>query len=93
MIKSFRGKIAEQIHDRLPAPRFPADLYRTAQRKLLMLDAATRLDDLMIPPGNRLEKLHGNRAGEYSIRINDQWRICFNWRDADAYDVEVTDYH
>ena len=58
-----------------------------------MLDAATALNDLMVPPGNRLEKLHGDREGEYSIRINDQWRICFNWRDGDAYDVEVTDYH
>jgi proteic killer suppression protein len=58
-----------------------------------MLDAATALNDLIVPPGNRLEKLHGDREGEYSIRINDQWRVCFNWRDGDAYDVEVTDYH
>jgi len=58
-----------------------------------MLDAATALNDLMVPPGNRLEKLQGDREGEYSIRINDQWRVCFNWRDGDAYDVEVTDYH
>ena len=58
-----------------------------------MLDAATRLDDLMVPPSNRLEKLHGDREGEYSIRINDQWRVCFNWKDGDAYDAEIADYH
>lgn len=93
MIKSFRGKVAEQIHNRERAPRFPADVYRVAQRKLAMLDAATSLNDLMVPPSNRLEKLKGDREGEYSIRINDQWRICFNWRAGDAFDVEVTDYH
>jgi toxin HigB-1 len=85
--------MAEQIYERRRAQRFPADLYRTAQRKLAMLDAATRLNDLKVPPSNRLEKLHGDRAGEYSIRINDQWRVCFNWKDGDAYDVEITDYH
>lgn len=58
-----------------------------------MLDAATALNDLMVPPSNRLEKLHGDRDGEYSIRINDQWRVCFNWRDGNAFDVEITDYH
>ncbi|MEN3331178.1 MAG: toxin HigB [Blastocatellia bacterium] len=93
VIKSYRGKVAQQIHSRQRAPRFSADVYRVAQRKLLMLDAATALNDLMVPPGNRLEKLHGIREGEYSIRINDQWRVCFNWRDGDAHDVEVTDYH
>jgi proteic killer suppression protein len=93
VIKSYRGKVAQQIHSRQRAPRFPAEVYRVAQRKLLMLDAATALNDLLVPPGNRLEKLHGDREGEYSIRINDQWRACFNWRDGDAYDVEVTDYH
>jgi toxin HigB-1 len=93
MIKSYRGKVAQQIHNRERAPHFPADVYRVAQRKLLMLDAATALNDLMAPPSNRLEKLHGDREGEYSIRINDQWRACFNWRDGDAFDVEVTDYH
>ena len=64
-----------------------------ALRKLLILDAAEAIVDLRIPPGNRLEKLSGNRAGQHSIRINDQWRICFRWRQADAYDVEVVDYH
>ena len=93
MIKSYRGKAAQQIHSRKRAPHFPTDVYRVAQRKLLMLDAATALNDLMVPPSNRLEKLHGDREGEYSIRINDQWRVCFKWRDGDAFDVEVTDYH
>ena len=64
-----------------------------ALRKLRMLDAAMRLSDLRIPPGNRLERLRGNRAGQHSIRINDQWRICFRWREGDAYDVEIVDYH
>lgn len=62
-------------------------------RKLLMIDAADRLDDLRVPPGNRLQKLHGSRHGQYSIRINDQWRVCFRWREGDAYDVTIVDYH
>lgn len=62
-------------------------------RKLLILDAAERLDDLRVPPGNRLEKLRGDRTGQYSIRVNDQWRICFRWEEADAHNVEVVDYH
>jgi proteic killer suppression protein len=64
-----------------------------ALRKLRMLDAAARLDDLRVPPGNRLERLRGDRAGQYSIRINDQWRICFRWHGGDAYEVEIVDYH
>jgi len=66
---------------------------RTAQRKLRQVDIATELRDLASPPGNRLEALHGDREGQHSIRINDQWRICFVWRDGDAYDVEIVDYH
>jgi len=66
---------------------------RRALRKLLLLDAAGRLDDLRIPPGNRLERLSGDRTGQHSIRINDQWRICFRWSRGDAYEVEITDYH
>ena len=62
-------------------------------RKLVQIDAAERLDDLRIPPGNRLEALKGDRRGQHSIRVNDQWRICFRWRDGDAYDVEIVDYH
>ena len=73
--------------------RFPAELQRTMLRKLVVVDAAEALDDLRSPPGNRLEKLKGSRAGQHSIRINDQWRICFRWQDGDAYDVELVDYH
>ncbi len=68
-------------------------LQRMGLRKLVMLDAALRLEDLRTPPANRLEKLRGRRAGQYSIRINDQWRICFRWSEGDAYDVEIVDYH
>jgi proteic killer suppression protein len=93
VIKSFRGKTAEQIHYGRRAPRFPAELYRIAQRKLAMIDAATSLEDLRVPPSNHLESLRGDRKGEHSIRINDQWRICFIWKDGNAYGVEVTDYH
>jgi proteic killer suppression protein len=71
----------------------PANLRRTAKRKLVMLDAATDLKDLRVPPGNKLEKLEKDRLGQYSIRISDQYRICFEWRNGDAYDVEITDYH
>jgi toxin HigB-1 len=66
---------------------------RVSLRKLRILDAATSLEDLRVPPGNRLERLRGDRAGQHSIRINDQWRICFRWRESDAYDVEIVDYH
>jgi len=93
MIKSFRDKKTERIFSRQFSRRFPSNLHRVAWRKLAILDAAERLDDLYVPPGNRLEKLSGDREGEYSIRINDQWRICFRWSDGDAYDVEITDYH
>jgi proteic killer suppression protein len=68
-------------------------IHRVALRKLVQLDAATALDDLRVPPGNRLEKLTGDRAGHHSIRINDQWRVCFRWHQGDAYDVEIVDYH
>ena len=73
--------------------RLPPDIQRTAQRKLVILDAAESLEDLRAPPGNRLERLIGAREGQHSIRINDQWRICFRWADGDAYDVEISDYH
>jgi len=92
VIKSFRGPTAELIFTRERAPRFPPNRYRLAQRKLAMLDAAAELRDLEAPPGNRLERLSGDRKGQYSIRINDKWRICFNWNN-DAYDVEIVDYH
>ena len=93
MIKSFRGKDTEKLFSRQFSSKFPAEIRRAALKKLLYLDAADRLEDLKIPPGNRLEKLSGNRQTQYSIRINDKWRICFRWHQGDAYDVEITDYH
>lgn len=93
MINSFRGKGTEKLFHRQFSSKFPADIRRHALRKLLILDAAEQLDDLRVPPGNRLEKLAGDRQGQHSIRINDQWRICFRWHQGDAYDVEITDYH
>lgn len=92
MIKSFRGRDAQRLSRRLPVPRL-GRAQRVALRKLRMLDAATTLADLQVPPGNRLEKLKGDRVGQFSIRINDQWRICFRWKSGDAYDVEIVDYH
>ena len=73
--------------------RLPPDIQRVALRKLRQLDAAVDLADLRVPPGNRLERLVGSRAGQYSIRINDQWRICFRWHPGDAFEVEIADYH
>jgi len=93
MIKTFHDKDTESIFARRFSKRFPTDLHKTVWRKLAVLDAAERLDDLHVPPGNRLEKLSGDRAGQYSIRINDQWRICFQWREGNTYEVEITDYH
>jgi proteic killer suppression protein len=93
VIKSFRDKDTQRVFERQRVRRWSLELQRVALRKLLILDAAETLDDLRSPPGNRLEKLAGDRAGEYSIRINDQWRICFRWRAADAGDVEIVDYH
>jgi toxin HigB-1 len=93
MIKSFRDKETERLFARQFSRRLPANLHRTAWSKLAILDAAERLDDLRIPPGNRLEKLAGDREGQYSIRINQQYRVCFEWRAGDAYVVEITDYH
>jgi toxin HigB-1 len=92
VIKSFRCLETERLHNRHPSRRFRA-IERIARRKLVQLDSATELRDLAAPPGNRLETLHGDRKGQYSIRINDQWRVCFTWRDANAYDVEIVDYH
>jgi proteic killer suppression protein len=92
VIKSFRSKEAEQLHARQRVKRFRG-FERVAQRKLRQLDIAAELRDLASPPGNHLEALKGDREGQHSIRINDQWRICFVWRDGDAYDVEIVDYH
>ena len=93
MIRSFRGKWARQVHQRERCPGLGLSVQRQAYRKLAILDAADALSDLKIPSGNRLEKLRGNRAGQFSIRVNDQWRICFVWHRGDAYEVEITDYH
>ena len=96
MIESFSNALAEDLFDdtQTRATRsFPAELRRAARRKLLYLHDAAELGDLAVPPGNRLEKLKGNREGHYSIRINDQWRVVFRWRGSNAYDVEVVDYH
>ncbi len=93
MIQSFGTKETEQLFSRNPTRRLPSDIQHLALRKLLMIDAATDLHDLRVPPANRLEKLKGDRAGQYSIRINQQWRICFVWRHGHAFDVEVADYH
>jgi len=93
MLKSFHCRETEKLFKREPVLNFPSEMQRGALRRLMLLDAAERLEDLRIPPGNRLEKLFGNRQGQYSIRINDQWRICFRWQQGDAYDVEIVDYH
>jgi proteic killer suppression protein len=93
VIRSFRDAETRRVFDRLRSRRLPVDVQRRAQRKLAVLDAAETLQDLRIPPGTRLERLSGDRSGQYSIRINDQWRICFRWERGDAHEVEITDYH
>jgi proteic killer suppression protein len=93
MIKSFRDKETGKIFSRQISSKLPQDIQRIARKKLVILDAAAKLNDLRTPPGNRLEALKRDRKGQHSIRINDQWRICFKWRDGDAYDAEITDYH
>ena len=93
MIRSFRDKETENLFNREESRRLPENIQKIALRKLGVIDAADTLQDLRLPPGNRLEKLSGNRSGQHSIRINDQWRICFRWSEGDAYDVEITDYH
>lgn len=93
MIRSFKCKETEKIFSRDFSKNFPNDIHRVALRKLRMLNRAQNLEDLRVPPGNRLEAVAGNRKGLHSIRINDRWRICFEWRDDDAYQVEVVDYY
>lgn len=93
MIRSFRDSDTERVFRRESTGRWSRPVQRAAQRKLLMIDAAESIQDLRVPPGNRLERLRGDRQGQYSIRVNDQWRICFVWSQGDAYDVEITDYH
>jgi toxin HigB-1 len=93
VIKTFKDAETEKVFYRRFSQKLPPDIQQIALRKLRMLNNAFNLADLRIPPANRLEKLKGKRDGQYSIRINDQWRICFEWRNDIAYDVEITDYH
>ncbi len=93
MIRGFKNPEAERIFSRERSRKLPQSIHRTALKKLLLLDAADSLRDLKVPPGNRPEKLSGDRKGQHSIRINDQWRICFRWKNGDALDVEIVDYH
>ena len=92
MIRSFRCGETRKLFDDLPSRRFNA-IQNVARRKLEMIAAARNLSDLRVPPGNKLEALKGKRQGQYSIRVNDQWRVCFRWKEGDAYDVEIVDYH
>jgi proteic killer suppression protein len=93
MIRSFRDTETERLFRRERGSKLARPLQRAALRKLLLLDAAESLDDLRVPPGNRLEKLAGDREGQYSVRVNDQYRVCFRWEGGEAHDVEVVDYH
>jgi len=93
VIRSFRCEETEKIFSRRRSRKLPQEIQQVALRKLRMLNRAVALNDLRSPPANRLEKLRGDRAGQYSIRINEQWRICFEWRKGDAYNVGIVDYH
>jgi len=93
VIRTFKDSETEKIYHRERSRKLPADIQQVALRKLRMINNAVNLHDLRVPPTNRLENLAGDRAGQYSIRINDQWRICFEWRSSDAFYVEITDYH
>ena len=93
MIRNFADREAERIWSGQVSRRLPTDIQSVARRKLRMLNNAVSLDDLRVPPANRLEALVGDRTGQHSIRINDQWRVCFRWKDGDALDVEIVDYH
>ncbi len=93
MIESFADKATAAVFHGLYVRRLPQEIQAIARRKLKLIDAVSRIEELRIPPGNRLEQLSGNRAGQWSIRINDQWRICFGWQDSRATDVEIVDYH
>jgi proteic killer suppression protein len=93
MIRSFNDSDTKTVFNRGRAKKLPPEIHSRAKRKLNLIDAADSLGELKVPPGNKLERLTGNRLGQHSIRINRQWRICFEWHDGDAYDVEITDYH
>ena len=93
MIKTFKDDETQKVYQRQRSRKLPPEIQQVALRKLRMLNNAISILDLRTPPANRLEKLSGDREGQHSIRINNQWRICFEWRDTDAFDVEITDYH
>jgi toxin HigB-1 len=93
MIVGFRDAETASIWDGVPSRRLPPDIQSVALRKLRLINNARRIDDLAVPPGNRLETLRGRRKGQHSVRINDQWRICFVWKEGHAHDVEIVDYH
>jgi proteic killer suppression protein len=93
MIKSFRCKETKKVFSRRFSKKLPTDIQESARQKLVILDSATAINDLRIPPGNRLEELKDDRKGQHSIRINGQWRICFEWKSGDSYHVEIVDYH
>lgn len=93
MMKSFSDKSTEALFNRQRVKKLPSTILKVAYRKLLIIDAAEKLDDLKIPPGNRLEKLSGDLSGKFSIRINQQWRIIFSWKENCAYEIEIKDYH
>jgi proteic killer suppression protein len=93
VIRNFKDKETQKIFERQRSRKLPSDIQQVALRKLRMLNRAEMLQDLRIPPANRLERLTGNRKDQYSIRINDQWRICFEWQEGDALNVEIVDYH
>jgi len=93
VIRSFRDRDTERLFHREPVRKWGPEVQRVGLRKLRVLDAATAIEDLRVPPGNRLEKLRGDRVGQWSIRVNDQWRVCFEWQGGDAYNVELVDYH
>jgi len=93
VIRHFKDKETQKIFERQRSRKFPADIQQVALRKLRMLNRAETLQDLRVPPANRLERLRGKREGQYSIRVNDPWRVCFEWQDGDALNVELVDYH
>ena len=93
MIRGFRDSETERVFSRETSRKLPQNIQRTALRKLLLLDAAEAVEEMRVPPGNRLEKLSGTREGQYSVRINEQWRICFTWEEGGATNVEIVDYH
>ncbi|MYE45421.1 MAG: hypothetical protein F4X25_01460 [Chloroflexi bacterium] len=93
MIRSYRDRDTRAVAERRHVRKFPQDIQRRAQRKLMILNNAVDLNDLRVPPGNRLEALSGDRDGQHSIRINDQWRVCFVWSEGNAWQVEIVDYH